>query len=33
MVRCAACGTEFSTDDPIQMEAHQGHPLEHIQQG
>jgi hypothetical protein len=33
MVRCTTCGTVFSTADASQLQAHEGHSLEHIQQG
>jgi hypothetical protein len=33
MVRCTTCGTEFSTADAEAVQAHQGHPTEHIEQG
>jgi hypothetical protein len=33
MVRCTACGTEFSSTDTAEAKNHIGHPLEHIEQG
>jgi hypothetical protein len=33
MVRCTSCGTEFSTTDAAAVQAHAGHPTEHIEQG
>jgi hypothetical protein len=33
MMRCEQCGTEFPADDAAQMAEHEGHPLQHIEQG
>jgi hypothetical protein len=31
-VKCTTCGTEFSSSDTAELQNHQGHTLEHIEQ-
>lgn len=32
-LQCTQCGTTFSASDTAQVQAHAGHPVEHIEQG